>query len=81
MAERYYATNECSLKTEEYENTEIQARVAEFNLNVEAAIEPTATEADFVDKLEEFQTPTLRTKVRNPPSSLIVTILTPSTNT
>ena len=30
--------------------------MAEFNLNVDAAIGPTVTQADFVDELEEFQT-------------------------
>ena len=32
--------------------------MAEFTLQVEAAIGPAVTEADFVDKLEEFQIPT-----------------------
>ena len=32
--------------------------MAEFTLQVEAAIGPAVTEADFVDKLEEFQMPT-----------------------
>ena len=31
--------------------------MTEFTLNVEAAIEPAATKADFVDKLQDFQTP------------------------
>ena len=44
-----------ALTPEEYENKDIQTQMAEFNLNVEAAIGPTATEADFVDKLEEFK--------------------------
>ena len=69
---------------EEYKNKDIQARMAKFTLKVEAAFGPAATEADFVDELEEFQTPTFepytRTKIQNPPSSPIVTILIPLTN-
>ena len=37
---------------------EIQAKMAEFSLNIEAALGPVAIEADFIDKLEDFQTPT-----------------------
>ena len=72
------------LTPEEYKNKDIQARMAEFTLKVEAAIGPAATEADFVDKLEEFQTPTFKPYEDEDTKPTVIPdrdVLTPLTNT